>query len=339
MGKASRRASRERLKQERMKARQRAKRNKILAVIGAAVAVIALVVGAGTLYLYQQKEESQEFAEQYDSLPSQTLQQDGSVVLAKEDTQAPVVEVYADFQCPACGQLEETTGPTLQKLAADGDAIVHYRPVSIFATQGSPTGSNSLRGAAAARAAANYGKFVEYHDILFQNQGPENAAGFEPDELKEWGDTVGIDDPEFDERVDAESEVVDEFSGDYLNNLVEQARSEFGQEEMQNMALDELVQWGDENGLDSSFMDGTYVEEVVQATGEVKRKYPEDFQGTPAVFVNGSALGNEVYSADGMKQAVQDAKAGTVGTEPAASGDNASPSAEAETDDSADDEK
>ena len=33
-----------------------------------------------------------------------TLQEDGSVVMAQEGASAPVVEVYADYQCPWCGR-------------------------------------------------------------------------------------------------------------------------------------------------------------------------------------------------------------------------------------------
>lgn len=49
MSKESRRTNRERLRQERIKQKKRAKRNRLLATIGAAVAVIALVVGGGYL--------------------------------------------------------------------------------------------------------------------------------------------------------------------------------------------------------------------------------------------------------------------------------------------------
>ncbi|GAA2052907.1 hypothetical protein GCM10009800_47070 [Nocardiopsis rhodophaea] len=78
------------------------------------------------------------------------LQEDGSVVLAEQGANAPVVEVYADFQCPACKQFEAASGDTLRRLATDGEAIVHYRPVSIFSQQPAPLSSNSLRAGAAA---------------------------------------------------------------------------------------------------------------------------------------------------------------------------------------------
>lgn len=321
MGKASRRATRERLKQERLKAQQRAKRNKLLGVIGAAVAVVILVVGGGYLYFTSQGQSDGELAGA--DLPEQTLQQDGSVVLAEDGAQAPVVEVYVDFQCPACKQFENASGGKLKQLATDGEAIVHYRPVSIFAQQPAPISANSLRGGAAARAAADYGKFVQYHDILFEEQPPEGQKGFAVEDLKEWGETVGIDDPAFAERIDAESAVVEQFTGDYMQQLGSKAQSELGQEQLQEMRLNELIAWGEENGVDASFLDGTYVKQIIDATGAVHEKYPPDtpnaFEGTPSVYVNGTKLGNEAYSANGIADAVSAAEPGEVGTEPLAS--------------------
>ncbi|MDA8369842.1 MAG: DsbA family protein [Nocardiopsaceae bacterium] len=327
MGKAARQASRERLRQERLKEKQRAKRNRILGVVGAALVVVLLVVGGGYLYLTSQRESEQQFAEQYAALPPQEVQQDGSVVLAEEGAEAPVVEVYADFQCPACQEFEKASGPTLQKLAADGRAIVHYRPVSIFAQQPAPISSNSLRSAAAARAAADYGKFVQYHDILFENQPTEGTVGFAADDLKQWGEDAGIDAPAFADRIDAESAAVDQFTGEYSQQLMSAAQDEFSQQKLQGMSLGELMEWGDENGVDRSFLEDTYVKEILDATAAVNERYSggeSEFSGTPSVYVNGAKLGNEAFSGSGIENAVENAEPGQVDTEPLASDDAAS---------------
>lgn len=319
MGKAAREASRQRLKQEREKAKQRAKRNKMLGVVGAALAVVLVVVGGGYFFLSQQRAQEQEFANRYEELPQQQLQEDGSVVVAEEGAEAPVVEVYADFQCPACKQFETASGPTLQQLAAGGEAIVHYRPVSIFAQSQAPLNANSLRGAAAARSAADYGKYVQYNDLLFENQPAEGSKGFATGDLKQWGKEAGIDDSGFAKRVDSESKVVAEFTGDYLPELQSAAQQQMSEQEMQQMGVAELIAWGDENGLDSSFLQDTYVKEVIDATSAVKERYSSGanaFGGTPAVYVNGELMGDAAFSGDGVRNAVKEAGAGEVDTEP-----------------------
>ncbi|MDT0303398.1 DsbA family protein [Streptomonospora wellingtoniae] len=333
MGKAAREASRERLKREREQARKRAARNKILGVVGAALAVVLVVVGGGYFFFTQQRAEEQAFAQRYDDLPAQTLQEDGSVVLGDKGTEAPVVEVYADFQCPACKQFEDASGPTLQQLAAEGDAVVHYRPVSIFAQAKSPISDNSLRGSAAARAAADYGKFVQYNDKLFENQPAEGAQGFSTADLKQWGTGLGIDDPDFAKRVEAESKVVDTFTGEYLPELTRKAQEGLSGDQIQKMGVGGLMEWGDEHGVDSSFLQDTYVQEVLDATSAVKGRYSSGanaFNGTPSVYVNGDKMGDAAFSGDGVREAVEQAGPGEVSTEPLAAAAGPSPGASPE---------
>ncbi|WP_046471667.1 DsbA family protein [Allosalinactinospora lopnorensis] len=326
MSKASRRAARERLRQERLKEQQRAKRNRILAVIGAAALVVLLVVGVGYFILTADSGPETEQSELYAGLPPQSVQQDGSVVVAEEGTEAPVVEVYVDYQCPACQQFEEESGAVLQEMAGDGEAIVHYRPVSIFAPRGEPVGSNSLRAGAAARAAADHGKFVEYNDVLFENQPAENEVGYEAGDLKEWGAQVGIEDPAFAERIDRESEIAGRFS-DYYQQLTSAAQEEMSEERLRTMTLPELVEWGSEQGIDDSFLEGSYAEEVLDATNEAYARYDGEnaFEATPSIYLNDEILGNEAFSAQRLREAVEGAGPGEVTTEPLASGEETEP--------------
>lgn len=75
---------------------------------------------------------------------------------------AVVLTEYSDFQCPACGAFEPVLEQTLAKY---GDKIrfeyKHYPlPIHQFAVQ----------AAQASEAAAQQGKFFEYHDRLFAEQ-------------------------------------------------------------------------------------------------------------------------------------------------------------------------
>lgn len=54
-------------------------------------------------------------------------------------------------------------------------------------------------------------------------------------------------------------------------------------------------------------MDGSHVRSVLDATAAVNAKYSEGanaFGGTPSIYINGTLLGNETYSATDFREAV-----------------------------------
>ncbi|WP_304454290.1 thioredoxin domain-containing protein [Nocardiopsis sp. YSL2] len=325
MGSEARRLSRERLKEQRAKEKRAAQRNKTLLVVGGAIAVVVLIVGVGYAVLTADRRDSG-----FDgALAPQVLQEDGSVVMAQEGAEAPVVEVYADFQCPACRQFELLNGDTLKRSAAEGEAIVHLRPVSIFAQQPAPISTNSLRGGAAARAAADAGVFVQYNDLLFEHQPAEGQEGFSVPELQEWFLEAGGTEEEaeaFDARVEEEAGVVDQFTQDYLPALTESAIEEIGEDTLGTMVLTDLISWGADHGHDPSFLEGTYTGEIIDATGTIYTRYSGDntFRGTPAVYINGELLSNDTaMTVRGLSQAIAEADAGEVQTEPMGDGGEA----------------
>lgn len=317
MGSEARKRSREKLREQREKEKRAAKRNRTLIVVGAAVAVVVLIVGIGFAVLNADRSNG------YDGpLAAQTLQDDGSVVMAEEGVSAPVVEVYADYQCPACRQFELLNGDVLKRQAAEGNAIVHYRTVSIFAQQPVPTSSNSLRAAAAGRAAADHGVFVEYNDLLFENQPNAENEGYTVSNLKEWfreTDATEEQAAEFDERIDAEVAVVTEFTEDFLPALSADATEQIGQENIGTMVLTDLISWGAEHGHDPSFLEGTYTGEIIDATGTAYTRYSgeNEFRGTPSVYLNGELLDNNTaMTARGLNEAIASAGDGEVDTQP-----------------------
>ncbi|GLU45921.1 DsbA family protein [Nocardiopsis ansamitocini] len=301
MSKASRKENRERLKQERLKEQRRAKRNKLLTVMAVALGVVALIVGGGYFIITSQANSTGNLVAERLSgwdkqLPPQTLQEDGSTVLAVEDASAPLVEVYADYQCSHCADFEEANGELLNMLAAQGKAVLQLRPVSIFAAGGPPAGTNSLRAGAAARAAADYGKFVEYNQLLFANQPNGTAEGYSADELIAWGEELGITDAAFAERVRSEAGVVDAFA--------------------------EYQQSGDQG--DDSFLAGSYVEQILAATNAVKDRYegPNAFGGTPSVYINGELYTGGIDNPIDLADTIEAASPGEPDTRPQSTDDN-----------------
>jgi protein-disulfide isomerase len=122
---------------------------------------------------------------------------------------APVVVVeYADFQCPYCRQFAE--GPE-QQLVQDyvdsGQVRFVFRHLAFL-------GDESTWAAEAAECANEQGRFWDYHDKLFAEQGAENQGAFRRDNLKRFAAEIGLDTAQFDGCLDAgkyRSVVQDEF--------------------------------------------------------------------------------------------------------------------------------
>jgi protein-disulfide isomerase len=77
---------------------------------------------------------------------------------------------FSDFQCPYCGQVEATLKSVLAK--HEGTVALAFRDMPI--TQIHPFAEGA---AEAARCAAEQGKFWEYHDLLFADQGALDRNG------------------------------------------------------------------------------------------------------------------------------------------------------------------
>jgi protein-disulfide isomerase len=109
------------------------------------------------------------------------------------------IDAYIDFQCPFCKQFEVMAGPTLDKLVGDRLVSLIYHPMN-FLDAVSTTGY-STRAAAASAAAADADRFAMYAHALFVNQPPEGGPGLTDGQLVELGQSVGITDPEFAEKI------------------------------------------------------------------------------------------------------------------------------------------
>jgi protein-disulfide isomerase len=103
---------------------------------------------------------------------------------------APVViEEWADFQCPACGQFARSTEPALlANYVAKGQVAIVFHHMAFL-------GLESNWAAEAAECAGEQGKFFEYHDKLYASQAGENRGAFSKDNLKRFGTEIGLAPP------------------------------------------------------------------------------------------------------------------------------------------------
>ncbi len=74
----------------------------------------------------------------------------------------------------------------VEKYVEDGTLKIEWRD---FPYQG----QESVNAAHAARAAGQQGKFWEYHDLLYENQGSGNSGAFSDEKLSGFARELGLD--------------------------------------------------------------------------------------------------------------------------------------------------
>lgn len=116
--------------------------------------------------------------------PNPRPQADG---LNMGDPNAPVKVIeFSDFQCPVCKKFITENEPSIIKNYVEtGKVYFTYSPFEVIGTE-------SNDAAEAAYCAADQGKFWDYHDILFANQGAENSGQFVQRRLFAYADSIGL---------------------------------------------------------------------------------------------------------------------------------------------------
>jgi protein-disulfide isomerase len=180
---AKTRAATERMREQRQHELAAQRRRQQRVRIAAALAVIALVVGAGVAFQLSRAKVDPSAIPKIAS----TKTADG---VRLGTAKAPVLDVYEDFQCPICRAVEASAGQTIADLAASGDASVVIHPLSFL-------GEESVRAANAAGCAANSRDFARFHSTLFADQPAEGTGGFTTDDLLALAKKAGITDSAF----------------------------------------------------------------------------------------------------------------------------------------------
>ncbi len=105
---------------------------------------------------------------------------------------APVVlELYSDFQCPACKLFVTRQLPLLvSEFVRPGTLRIEARDIDILGT-GTP--SESLELAAGAACAADQGRYWQFHDYVFWNQGRENRGDHDTAFIGRVADAAGVE--------------------------------------------------------------------------------------------------------------------------------------------------
>ena len=110
----------------------------------------------------------------------------------------PKLQIWEDFQCPACGQFEKSSGAALKALSDAGKVRVEYRSTifidSKVSAQNTAAGNpnSSMAATLAFGCAVDAGKAEAYHSGIFAAQPATEGEGYSGDTLTAIAEAVGI---------------------------------------------------------------------------------------------------------------------------------------------------
>ncbi|WP_336920971.1 DsbA family protein [Aquipuribacter sp. SD81] len=154
----------------------------VLALVATTVTVIALA--ARDRDALAGLEPGGTTTQEWAGSPAAGLDETGGVAVGDG---GPVLTVYLDLLCPACRQLEETSGEYLRGLEASGEATVDYRPIAILDRLSAGT-EYSTRAASAVMCVADTdgpATAVDVVDALYAAQPAEGGPGLDDAALAE----------------------------------------------------------------------------------------------------------------------------------------------------------
>lgn len=155
--------------------------------------VIAVVVGVALIMLVPTLLSKQ--TDTSAAIPASVSAEDGyAIVFNKELTDVPFIEIYEDFQCPACARFESIAGNYIEELITTKKAKVAFHTLSFL-------GGESQIAANAAACSADEGKFLQLHKTLMANQPSENSGAWTSSYFSTLGLGLGISSPEYDKCV------------------------------------------------------------------------------------------------------------------------------------------
>jgi len=112
----------------------------------------------------------------------------------------PKMQIWEDFQCPVCNDMEKASGATILELAAASKIRLEWRPALFLdkaqeaANTAAGNPNSSLRATVALGCAADEGYAIEYHRAVFERQpAPDKEGqGYSNATLLEAAKSVGM---------------------------------------------------------------------------------------------------------------------------------------------------
>jgi protein-disulfide isomerase len=161
----------------------------VIATVVAVVAIIAVVVGV--VWMEQSKQDQARAGG--NALPPGVSALGAGYPAFQDvtaDAGAPTLDVYEDFQCPACKMFEGALGSTIEDLASSGRVKLVYHVKNFL--DDNLRNDSSTKAGNAAFCAAEDGKFQDFHDEVYAEQPATEGDGYSDQTLKSIAERVGI---------------------------------------------------------------------------------------------------------------------------------------------------
>ena len=173
-------------RQERSEKMQRQQQRQRLITIG------LIVLGAAVVVFAVVSPQLRPVGEIVTVTPAALPNADG---LSIGDPNAPAtIDVFEDFQCPACRNFTESTEPlVIQNLVAAGKARYIFHNYPFLDGNGVGSSGESDQAANAAMCANEQDKFWEMHSILYANWNGENQGAFSNRRLQAMAESLELD--------------------------------------------------------------------------------------------------------------------------------------------------
>lgn len=117
---------------------------------------------------------------------------------AKNAAKLPTLEIWEDFQCPSCAQLEAVAGQNIVSQAEQGKVKLLLRPATFLDDNLPQSNRTSARATSAWGCAISAGKATQYHSAVFAAQPATEGDGITDETLTQLGKDVGLTGAEFD---------------------------------------------------------------------------------------------------------------------------------------------
>ena len=172
-------SKRKQVQQQRQKKDQQRRLITVMVIVGIALIIMAIIVVPSLIP-----------AEVATITPVARPQESGRELGSA--TAPVVVEVFSDFQCPACARFAESVEPLIvNSYVADGRVRFIYRQYPFLDDR--IARKESDQAANASMCAADQGRFWDYHDILFANWNGENQGAYANKRLVAMAEAIGLD--------------------------------------------------------------------------------------------------------------------------------------------------
>lgn len=131
------------------------------------------------------------------NLSPKSLIQSGAPLVGNPSAPITIVE-FGDFQCEFCDRFAKVTEPKINS------TYIQTGKVNMIFMNFVTHGPDSLTAAMAAQCAKDQGKFWNFYEILYKNQGPENSGWANADNLKKFASQIsGVDKQNFNSCLDS----------------------------------------------------------------------------------------------------------------------------------------